>query len=50
MTSHDLDLCVKVTGTFVEPMELENFPMDLQRLTMTISMTCRNEVRAGAHA
>ena len=32
-----LDLVIKVTGTFFEHMELEDFPVDIQALTIQVS-------------
>ena len=39
----DLDIVVRVRGTFFESMELEDFPVDLQRLTVVIAFNCANE-------
>ena len=37
----DLILSVKVIGVFEEPMELENFPIDIQELTVKLRFGCR---------
>jgi hypothetical protein len=37
----DLIMMLKITATFLEPMELENFPFDIQALTISVRAGCR---------
>ena len=39
----DLHLVVKVSGVFFETMELQDFPIDRQRLTMVLCVNCSRE-------
>ena len=39
----DIDLVFKVTGTFFATMQLQNFPVDVQRLCMVIAVNCASE-------
>ena len=38
-----LDLVFKVVGTFFEEMELDCFPVDVQRLSLSLAFNCANE-------
>ena len=39
----DLHLVVDMCGTFFESMELQEYPLDVQRLTFVLSIRCANE-------
>ena len=39
----DLHITVDVCGTFYESMELEQYPLDVQRLTFVVSVNCARE-------
>jgi hypothetical protein len=39
-TGSDIDMCIKVLGTFFEQMELEDFPFDIQETSFVFSFSC----------
>lgn len=43
LDKNDLHLTIDVIGTFYESMELQNYPMDVQKLTMVVSFNCAKE-------
>ena len=41
MRGEDIYLCLSIDGTFTECFELQNFPFDIQPLTISIAVNCR---------